>query len=125
MNVAAFFQNKMIAEGVLNLAFQSMVVLFLGIVLVKLVKSKSAPFRSALLLMTMTAVLLLPLLTFAARSFQIASIKTSLPAAWTAGAQVPPFVEIGAQPSTIPGNPEFNHRLFPLDVFPAYPRQGG
>jgi beta-lactamase regulating signal transducer with metallopeptidase domain len=104
MNVAAFFQNKIIAEGILNLALQSMVVLFLGTVLVKLVKSKSAPFRSALLLMIMTAGLLLPLLTFAARSLQIASIKTSLPAAWTAGAQAPPFVEIGAEPSTIPGN---------------------
>jgi beta-lactamase regulating signal transducer with metallopeptidase domain len=108
MNIAAFLQNKMIAEGVLNLAFQSMVVLFLGIVLVKLVKSKSAPFRSALLLMTMTAGLLLPLLTLAARSLQIAPAKTSLPTPWTVGAQVPPFVEIEAEPSTIPGNPAAN-----------------
>ena len=104
MNIAAFLQNKMIAEGFLNLALQSMVVLFLGTVLVRVVKSKSAPFRSALLLMTMTAGLLLPLFNSFARSLQIASIKTSLPAAWTAGAQVPPFVEIGAESSTIPGN---------------------
>lgn len=108
MNIAAFLQSKMIAEGVLNLALQSMVVMFLGTVLVRVVKSKSAPFRSRLLLMTMTAGLLLPLFNSAARSLQIALIKTSLPAAWTAGAQVPPFVEIGTEPSTIPGNPAAN-----------------
>ena len=90
------------------MAFQSMVVLFLGIVLVKLVKSKSAPLRSGLLLMIMTAGLLLPLFNSTARSLQIAPIKISLPAAWTADAQVPPFVEIGAEPSTIPGKPAAN-----------------
>ncbi|MCP5102394.1 MAG: M56 family metallopeptidase, partial [bacterium] len=108
MDIAAFFQNKMIAEGVLNLAFQSMVVLFFGALLARMVKSKSAPFRSALLLMTMTAGLLLPLFNSAAGSLQIAPIKTSLPAAWTADAQMPPFVEIGAEPSTKPGNPAAN-----------------
>lgn len=71
--------NTATAEWILNFAFHSLVVLFVGIFLVRLLKRKAAPLRSTVSLMTIFVLLLLPFLSGLYHSLDLSLYKTSLP----------------------------------------------
>lgn len=79
MAIEKIFANMNTAEWVLNFAFQSMIVLLAGWLLVILLKHKAAPLRSKIGLMTMLALMLLPFFSFVYHSLDITFYKTSLP----------------------------------------------
>ncbi|MCJ7579853.1 MAG: M56 family metallopeptidase [Candidatus Aminicenantes bacterium] len=54
--------NVISAEWIINMAFQSLCILLIGWGIVRLLKSKSAPLKSALVLITMVLLLFLPLM---------------------------------------------------------------
>ncbi|MFC2160433.1 TonB family protein [Acidobacteriota bacterium] len=57
-----FLNNLNSAEWILNIAFQSLIILLLGWGILRLFKSKSAPMRSTVVLLTMGILLILPLM---------------------------------------------------------------
>jgi len=54
--------NSLLAEWIINISFQSMIILFLGWGIVWTLKSKSAPMRSTIILLTMVLLLALPMM---------------------------------------------------------------
>ncbi len=79
MVAESFFTSMNTAEWILNFAFHSLLVLFMGWFFIKLLKRKSAPLRSKIIFVTMIALLLLPLFSVTYLSFDITFYKTSLP----------------------------------------------
>ncbi len=75
----SLFASMNTAEWILNFAFHSLLVLFIGWFFIKLLRRKSAPLRSKISLVAMMALLLLPFFSVAYQSFDIAFYKTSLP----------------------------------------------
>ena len=73
------FANIGTAEWTLNFALHSLLVLFIGLFFLRLLKSRSAPLRSKISLVTMLVLLLLPFFSVAYNSFDIAFYRTSLP----------------------------------------------
>jgi len=59
-----FLHNFQSAEWILNTAFQSMAVLMIGWLFLKLFKQKSAPLRSATVILTLLLLAVMPLLNF-------------------------------------------------------------
>lgn len=68
------FNNASTAEWIFNMAFQSLVILLVGWGIVKLFKSKSAPMRSAVVLLTMVLLFILLLMNVSMSSL----FKTNL-----------------------------------------------
>lgn len=74
-----FLENTLTAERILNLAFHSLIVLFIGWLFAQLFRHKVAPLRSGISLMTMLILMLLPFLSISSPSLNLTSIETTLP----------------------------------------------
>lgn len=82
MGLESLLLNTQLARWILNLGFQSSVVLVIGWLIFKIMKRKGAPIRSGIILMTLGALIILPLLNFALYSLNFISYQTSLPYYW-------------------------------------------
>jgi len=75
----SFLENIVSAEWVMNAALQSLIIIGLGSLLVFLFRYKAAPFRSWICLITMLALILLPLLTFSLNHLNYLPLKAFIP----------------------------------------------
>jgi beta-lactamase regulating signal transducer with metallopeptidase domain len=96
MILKTFLENNQIAEFILNLAYYSIIVMFLGWIISRLVKRKPAPLRSGILLMTLLGLLLVPIISITYNVFNVSSYKSSLPSTWNLNYNI---IE-GASPNT-------------------------
>jgi len=71
--------NIITAEWVLNLAFQSLLILMIGCLFVYLFRRRAAPLRSGISLVTMLALILLPLLSVSLTELNCVPFRTMLP----------------------------------------------
>jgi TonB family protein len=67
------------AEWVLNAAFQAFVILGLGVLFIFLLRHKAAPLRSGIGLITMVALILLPVLSVSLNELDCVPLRTALP----------------------------------------------
>ena len=71
--------NTQTAERILNLAFQSIFILFLGWLITRIFKHKAPTLRSGVILLTIVALMVLPFLNFTFLSQEINSFQIELP----------------------------------------------
>jgi TonB family protein len=75
----SFLENIVIAEWVLNAAFQTLLILGVGTLFVYFVRHKAAPLRSGISLITMLALILLPFLSVSLNQLDYLPLRTVLP----------------------------------------------
>ncbi len=78
----SFLQNPIAAERILNLAFNSFIILLLTWILTKLSRQKAAPIRSGIILTAIVILLILPILHSSSFMRGIPSVTTVLPIAF-------------------------------------------
>ncbi len=72
-------QDISTAEGILNIALHSLIILVIGWVFIQVFKHKTAPLRSGIVFMIMLVLLFLPILTLSSSLLGFKSIQTILP----------------------------------------------
>ena len=74
----SLFNSIQSAELIFNIGYQSLLVLSLGGVIIRLFRSKSAPFRSAVVLVTMAVLFFIPILNVSAPLFKTKTVGPTL-----------------------------------------------
>lgn len=78
----SILQNPLAAERILSLAFNSLLIFLLTWILTRLFRQKAAPIRSAIILVAIVILLILPLLQSSSLMLGIPSITTVIPVAF-------------------------------------------
>ncbi len=96
----SIFNNAFLAESILNIAFQSLVILIIVWGIVWILRSKSAPMRSTVIILTMVLLLALPMMNVSVFSILNVRFGPTLSLKYV----IPPASEIGPSPSSFSEN---------------------